>query len=130
MPTGTGIAWLADVPDREPGHGPPQLVIRRKHPVIAMPVLPRRRDDVIGAVGGSLGHMAAITGRADAAALAGEGHDESRAARRADRAGEAEAENAASEIGAEFTLDISRHGPLPGQTRRPFRPRLVIVRTA
>ena len=48
MPTGTGIAWLADVPDREPGHGPPQLVIRRKHPVIAMPVLPRRRDDVIG----------------------------------------------------------------------------------
>jgi hypothetical protein len=46
MPTGTGIAWLADVPDREPGHGPPQLVIRRKHPVIAMPVLPRRRDEI------------------------------------------------------------------------------------
>jgi hypothetical protein len=46
MLTGTGLAPLADVPDREPGHGPPELVIRRKHPVVAMPVLPRRRDKV------------------------------------------------------------------------------------
>ena len=37
-----------------------------------------------------------------AAALAGEGHDESHAARHADRAGEAEAEEPALEIAAEF----------------------------
>ncbi len=47
---------------------------------------------MIGEMGGGLGHAAAVAGRADAAALAGEGHDESRAARHADRAGEAEAE--------------------------------------
>ena len=68
-----------------------------------------RRDDVIGEVGGRLGHVAAVAGRADAAALAGECHDESRAARHADRAGEAEAEDAALEIAAEFVLDVSRH---------------------
>jgi hypothetical protein len=69
---------------------------------------------VIEEVGGSLGHMAAVTGRADAAALAGEGHDESRAARHSNRAGEAEAEEPALEIAAEFVLDVSRHGPLGG----------------
>jgi MIP family channel proteins len=58
--------------------------------------------------------VAAVAGRADAAALAGEGHDESRAARRADRAGEAEAEEPAREIAAEFVRDVSRHGPLGG----------------
>jgi hypothetical protein len=26
--------------------GPPELVIRRKHPVVAMPVLSRRRDEI------------------------------------------------------------------------------------
>jgi hypothetical protein len=41
-----GIPPLADVPDRERRDGPPQLVIRRKHPVVAMPVLPRRRDEI------------------------------------------------------------------------------------
>ena len=46
MPAGTGIAPLADVPDRQRRDGPPQLVIRRKHPVIAMPVLPRRRNEI------------------------------------------------------------------------------------
>ena len=46
MPAGRGISPLADVPDRQRRDGPPQLVIRRKHPVIAMPVLPRRRDKV------------------------------------------------------------------------------------
>ena len=58
--------------------------------------------------------VAAVAGRADAAALAGEGHDESRAARHADRAGEAEAEEPALEIAAELVLDVSRHGPLGG----------------
>jgi hypothetical protein len=39
-------------------------------------------------------------------------HDEPRAARHADRAGESEAEDAALEIAAEFLLDVARHGPL------------------
>jgi hypothetical protein len=69
---------------------------------------------VIGEVGGRLGHVPAITGGADAAALAGEGHDEPRAARHADRAGEAEAEEPALEIAAKLVLDVSRHGPLGG----------------
>jgi hypothetical protein len=46
MPTGRGIAPLADVPDRERRDGPPQLVVWCKHPMIAMPVLPRRRDEI------------------------------------------------------------------------------------
>jgi hypothetical protein len=37
---------LADVPDGKRRDGGPELVIRRKHPVVAMPVLPRRRDEV------------------------------------------------------------------------------------
>jgi hypothetical protein len=79
--------------------------------VVAMPVLPRRRDE-IREVGGGLGHVATVAGRADCAALAGKCHDESRAAVCADRAGESEAEEPALEIAAEFVLDISRHGPL------------------
>jgi len=46
MPAGRGIARRADVPDGECGDGPPELVIRRKHSVVAMPVLPRRRDEI------------------------------------------------------------------------------------
>ena len=41
-----GIAPLADIPDREGGDGGPELVIRGEHPVIAMPVLPRRRHEI------------------------------------------------------------------------------------
>jgi hypothetical protein len=69
--------------------------------------------------------VAAVAGRADAAALAGEGHDESRAARHADRAGEAEAEEPALEIAAEFVLDVSRHGPLAGFS--PGEPALEVL---
>jgi hypothetical protein len=43
---GRGLALLADVPDRECRDGFSQPVIRRKHPVVAMPVLPRRRDEI------------------------------------------------------------------------------------
>ena len=46
MPTGHSLALLADDPDRQRRDGGPELVIRRKHPVVAMPVLPRRRDEV------------------------------------------------------------------------------------
>jgi hypothetical protein len=46
MPISRGIAPLADIPDREGGDGGPELVIRGEHPVIAMPVLPRRRHEV------------------------------------------------------------------------------------
>ncbi len=51
---------------------------------------------------GRLGHVAAVAGRADAAALAGECHDERLAAARAASTGESEAEDAALEIAAEF----------------------------
>ena len=46
MPTSRGIAPLADIPDRERGDGEPELVIRGEHPVIPVPVLPRRRHEV------------------------------------------------------------------------------------
>ena len=46
MPTSRGITRLADIPDRERGDGRRELVIRGEHPVIAMPVLPRRRHKV------------------------------------------------------------------------------------
>ena len=81
---------------------------------------------MIDEVGGRLAHVAAVAGRADAAALAGEGHDKSRAARHADRAGEAEAEDAALEIAAKVLLDIARHGPLRGFP--PFEPALDVLR--
>ena len=63
-------------------------------------------------------HVPAVAGRTDAAALAGECHDESRAARHADCAGEAEAEEPALEIAAELVLDVPRHGPLGGFSPR------------
>jgi hypothetical protein len=37
---------FADVPYCQRRDGPPQLVIRRKHPAIAVPVLPRRRAEI------------------------------------------------------------------------------------
>jgi hypothetical protein len=46
MPIGRGIAPLADIPVGECRDGGPKLVIRGEHPVIAMPVLPRRRDQI------------------------------------------------------------------------------------
>ena len=81
---------------------------------------------MIGEVGGGLGHVAAVTGRADAAALAGEGHDEPRAAGHADGAGEAEAEEPALEIAAELVLNVSRHRPLRLVTR--LEPALKLLR--
>ena len=46
MPTSRGITRLADIPDRERGDGRRELVIRGEHPVIPVPVLPRRRDEI------------------------------------------------------------------------------------
>ena len=46
IPTSRGIAPLDDIPDREGRDGGPELVIRGEHPVIAMPVLPRRRHEI------------------------------------------------------------------------------------
>ena len=46
MPASHGAPPLADVPYCHRRDGPPELVIRRKHAVIAMPVLPRQRDKV------------------------------------------------------------------------------------
>jgi hypothetical protein len=45
-PTGRGLALFADVSDSERRDGSPQLVVRRKHPVVAVPMLPRRRDEI------------------------------------------------------------------------------------
>ena len=50
MPAGSGVAPLADVADGERRNGFSQLVIRRKHPVVAMPVLPRRGHEIGQAV--------------------------------------------------------------------------------
>ena len=67
--------------------------------------------------------MATVAGGADAAALAGEYHDESLAAARAEGACESKTENAALEIAAEVLLDEARHGSLgrflPGELKAP-----------
>ena len=41
-PISRGIAPLADIRDGEGRDGRPELVIRGEHPLIAMPMLPRR----------------------------------------------------------------------------------------
>jgi len=46
MPAGRGISPLADVTDRQCRDGRAQRVIRRKHPVISMPVPSRLRDEI------------------------------------------------------------------------------------
>ncbi len=46
VPTRCGISPLADVADGERRDGRPQRLIGRKHPVIAMPMLPRRRHEI------------------------------------------------------------------------------------
>ena len=46
IPAGTGVAPLANVPDRQRRDSPPELVVGCKHPVIPVPVLPRRRDEI------------------------------------------------------------------------------------
>jgi hypothetical protein len=49
-PPGVGVvhgrALLADIPDGQSGDGLPQRVIRREDSVVAMPVLPRWRDEI------------------------------------------------------------------------------------
>jgi hypothetical protein len=56
MPTGRWIAVLPDVPDGERRDGRPQRVVRGEHPVIPMPVLPRRRHGLCHGHGSSFGH--------------------------------------------------------------------------
>jgi hypothetical protein len=51
MFAGGGLAPLADVPDGECRDGPPEHVIRRKHPAVAVPVLPRWRDEIGQTIG-------------------------------------------------------------------------------
>ena len=46
VPASLGLLPLVDVPDRECRDGGPERVIRRKHSVIPMPVLARRRDEI------------------------------------------------------------------------------------
>ncbi len=75
---------------------------------------------------GRLGHVAAARGRADAAALAGEGHDESLAPARAASTSESEAEEPAPKIAAEFVLNVCRHGSLGSFA--PLEPALKVLR--
>jgi hypothetical protein len=106
---------------RAVGEHAAQSLRHRNHP------LPHghRRDDVIDGVRGGLRHMATVAGRTDAAALAGESHDESCAAARTLCAGESEAQHAAFEIAADLLLDVSRHGPLGGFP--PLEPTLEVL---
>ena len=46
MPAGCGIVLLADVLNRQRRHCPPELLVRGKDAVVAVPVLPRRRHEV------------------------------------------------------------------------------------
>ena len=46
LPAGRGAAPLTNVPNGQCRDRPPELVIRVKHPVVAMPVLSRRRDEI------------------------------------------------------------------------------------
>ncbi len=46
MPAGRSVAPLANVADGECRDGPPQLVVQGKDAVVAMPVVPRRRDEI------------------------------------------------------------------------------------
>ena len=46
MPAGRGLAPLADVADRQRRDGFPEPVIQREYSVLAMPMLPRRRDEI------------------------------------------------------------------------------------
>jgi hypothetical protein len=53
MFAGSGMAPLTNVPNGDRRDGPPELVVRGKYPVVAMPVLPRRR--LAGPAGTSAG---------------------------------------------------------------------------
>jgi hypothetical protein len=44
MPVSRGITRLADIRDGEGRDGGSEFVIRGEHPVVAMPVLPRRHE--------------------------------------------------------------------------------------
>jgi hypothetical protein len=46
VPAGYGIPLLPDVADRQSSDGRPQRVVRREHPVIPVPVLPRLWDEI------------------------------------------------------------------------------------
>jgi hypothetical protein len=74
----------------------------------------QRRQDVVGEVGGHFHHAACIAGRANAAALAGEGYEALGGARVAADAGEAVGEHAAAEVGAEVVLDPLRYAVAVG----------------
>jgi hypothetical protein len=46
IPTGRGLALRANVANRQRRDGFSQPVVRREYSVIAMPMLPRRRDEI------------------------------------------------------------------------------------
>jgi hypothetical protein len=72
---------------------------------------------VVGEVGGDLHHAAGVARGADAAALAGEGHQPLGGARVAADAGEPVGEDAAAQVGAEVVLDPARYAVAVGVGR-------------
>jgi hypothetical protein len=74
----------------------------------------QRRQDLIAEMGGDLHHPARVAGRADSAALAGEGDQTLGAAVRAARAGEPVSQDAAAQVGAELVLGPAGNGITAG----------------
>jgi hypothetical protein len=81
-----------------------QLVGQREHELTHGHV----GQDAIDQVGGGVGHAPAGAARAEAAALAREGHEQVAAARVAMAAREAIREDATAQVLAEFALDVAR----------------------
>jgi hypothetical protein len=73
----------------------------------------QRRQDMIVQVSGDLAHAPGVAGGADAAALAGEGHETLGGAVVAPDAGEAVGQDAAAKVGAEVLRDPARHTLAP-----------------
>lgn len=72
MPARRGIAPLADIPDGGRRDSFAQPVIRREHPVKAMPVLAWRRDEIIEPVGSTKPATGLEVTAGEISALAGE----------------------------------------------------------
>ena len=96
MQHGSDRSWLPfQIPAQPLGYGQHPLAHRQGW------------EDVIDPVGGGLGHAPGVARGADAAALAGEGHEEIVAALATACAGEAIGQDAALQVASEFALHIA-----------------------
>jgi hypothetical protein len=119
---GVGTAVSQSGPDgaeQDPEHGPGEggVVVEEgadplgdgEHPLADR----QRRQDVVIEMSGDLHHAPGVAGGADAATLAGEGHEALGGAVVAPDAGEAVGQDAAAEVGPEVLLDPPRHALAP-----------------